>query len=53
MQKLNCVLKILFNEDTLTPRAKKSRHSIRSKQNEALEFAFRPGYSPCVHTEKR
>ena len=39
MQKLNCILKILFsNEDT--PYA----NSIRSKQNGALEFAVTPGY---------
>ena len=53
MQKLNCILKILFNNDELTPRPKKLRHSIRLKQNRALEFAIRSGYSHCVHTQRR
>ena len=34
------------------PGLKKSRHSIGSTQNGALEFAARPGYSHCLHTEK-
>ena len=44
MQKLKCVLKIGFNNDELTPGPKKSRHSMRSKQNGALEFTVRQGY---------
>ena len=51
MQKLNYILKIFFNNDKQTSRAKKSRHSIRSKQNGALEIAVSPRYSHCVHTE--
>ena len=53
MQKLNCVLKILLINDKLTLLAKKTRHPIRSKQNGTLEIAVRPGYSYCVHTERR
>ena len=48
MQNASCILKILFNNDELTPRAKKSRHSIQSKQNGALEIAVRIEH--CVHT---
>ena len=50
MQKLNCILKIIFNYDELTPRAEKIKtlHKIETKW--ALEFAVRPGYSHRVHT---
>ena len=52
MQKLNCVLKMRFNNDNLTDPAEKSRHSMASKQNEVLEFTIRPGYSLSVFIEK-
>ena len=45
MQKLNCVLKIRFNNDELTPRAEKIK-TLR-----ALEFTLRPGYSLFTHRE--
>ena len=42
MQKLNCILKIIFDIDELTLLdRKKLRHSIRSKQNGTLEFAVK------------
>ena len=55
--KLNCVLKIYFNNDELThpppsPGPTKSRCSMRSKQNGALELTVRAEYSLCSHTEK-
>ena len=53
MQKLNCILNICLNNDEVIPRAEKSRHSIRSKQNGPQEFAVRPGYSHCLHTQRR
>ena len=58
MQKLNCILKICFNNYEPNPRAekttktKKQKHSIQSKQNGVLEFAVRPGYSHCVQTQR-
>ena len=45
IQKLKCILKLAFKNDTLTTRAEKMRQSIPSKQNGALEFTVRPGYS--------
>ena len=37
MLKLNCILKIRFNNDELTPPGeKKSKHFVRSKQNKAF-----------------
>ena len=50
MQKINCILKILFNSDELTLQAKTSTHYIQSKHNGALEFALRLRYLHCVHT---
>ena len=50
MQKLNFILKIVFNNDELTPGPKKSRHSIQSKQNGALKIAVRSGYLHYVYT---
>ena len=44
MQKLKDVSKSSFNNDEVTPQAEKIRHSMQSKQNEALEFTFRLGY---------
>ena len=49
MQKLKCVLKLGFNKNELIPRNEKVRHSMRSKQNGALEFTGRPGYSLYLH----
>ena len=49
IQKLNCILKIIFNYDELTPGLKKSRHFIRLKQNGALEFAVRPGVGKILY----
>ena len=53
MQKLNCILKILFNNDELTPRAEKIKtlHTIETK------WGIRFGYQPiiltlCLHREK-
>ena len=50
MQKINCILKILFNNDELTPRVEniKALHTIEAKG--ALEFAVRIEYPHCVHT---
>ena len=52
IQKLNCVLKIRFNNDKLPPGPKRTRNSMRSKQNGALDFTVRPGYLLCSHTKK-
>ena len=50
IQKLNGILKTRLNNDKLTPGSKKSRHFEWLKQNGALEFAVRSGYSHCVQT---
>ena len=34
------------------PPGRKDQDTIRSKQNGALQFAVRLGYSHCSHTEK-
>ena len=53
IQKLNCVLKIRFNNDELNSHGpKKPRHSTQMKQNGALEFTVRPEYLLCSQTEK-
>ena len=51
MQNLICILRILFNNDTLTPRDEKIRTQKTSKQNGPLEFSVRPGCSQCLHME--
>ena len=49
IQKLNCILKIRFSNDELGHGVKKkSKQSMRSKQNGALEFTVRSG----SHIEK-
>ena len=52
IQKLNCFLIKRFNNDVLIPRAEKSRHTMGSKQDEALELTVRPEYSLRSYTEK-
>ena len=47
IQKLNFVLKIRFNNDTLTP----GREKQDTPCNPVPEFTVRPGYSLCSHTE--
>ena len=53
MQKLNCILKILFNNDELTPGLKKSRNSMGSKQNGTLEIAVIYSLSDITSSYKK
>ena len=53
MQKLNCILKILFNNDELTPRAEiiKALHTIKTKWGIRICCQVRI-LTVCSHIEK-